>query len=119
MKPMQPNTTLQTTSRYQKHFRYEEAFIFSKEERTDAQLSAMEELIWITWPRLLAGEDSKSILAASGTPPASKVSVPASGWKAFTIGFDAFAQPHFLFQDLLGRGGGRKGNRSQTLSYLF
>lgn len=54
---------------YQKHLSYEEAFVFSTEESTDAQLSAMEELIRITWPRLLAGEDSKFILASSETPP--------------------------------------------------
>lgn len=39
------------------------------EEWTDAPLSAVEELIWITRPGLLAGEDPKFILAASGTPP--------------------------------------------------
>lgn len=69
MIPMQPNATLQTTFCHQKHFGYEEALVFSTEESTDAQLSAMEELIWITWPDLLAGEDSKFILASSETPP--------------------------------------------------
>jgi len=38
MKPMQSNATLQTTSLYQKHFRYEEACMLSVEEGTDTWL---------------------------------------------------------------------------------
>lgn len=69
MKPMQPSAALQTAPQYQNENVRKEAFVCSVEEQTKAQLPAVEELIWLMWPHLLAGEDSKFILAASGTPP--------------------------------------------------